>query len=175
MVREADDEVTIIYTPSETPPPIPNFTPTPSPAEEGGGSPQAPKVVNKAPISSYRKKKKGGYAGITIAVIFILFIILGVVAFVLYYNGVFGGRSSASYVPDYEYPMDSTAVDSEYVDNYYNNDNDNYYESDNVIDRDEVAVPDPVENYDNVDNVIVRIGTDDRYDADGYEADSAAY
>ena len=66
-------------------------------------------------------------------------------------------------MPDYEYPIDSFAVDSEYVDNDY------YYDSDNVIDREEVIAPDPVENYDNVDNVIERIGTDD-----GYEADSIA-
>jgi hypothetical protein len=163
VVREADDEVTIIYTPSETPPPIPNFNPAPSPAQEGGGSPQAPKVVNKTPIPSYRKKKKGGSGCIIIAVVFILLIILGIVAFALYYNGVLDGRSSAQYVPDYEYPIDSFAVDSEYVDNDY------YYDSDNVIDREEVIAPDPVENYDNVDNVIERIGTDD-----GYEADSIA-
>lgn len=155
VVKESDDEVTIIYTPSETPPPIPNFRPSPSPTEEGGDSPQAPKVVNKAPVSSYRKEKKGS-AGTIIAVVFILLIILGIIAFGLYYNGVFGGRSSTSFEPDNEYFMDSVAVDTAYVDN------DNDYDRDDVLD--EVVAPDPVESYDNVDNVIERIGTDDDYD-----------
>jgi len=160
----SDDEVTIIYTPSDTPPPIPNFSPDPSPTEERGNDSQVKREVKKAPIPPYRKEKKGGSAGIILAVVFLLLIILGIIAFGLYYNGVFGSRTNASYEPDYEYPMDSVAADSEYIDDA------NYYDSDNVIDRDEVVAPDPVENYDNVDNVIERIGTDDEYEADSIVA-----
>ena len=159
----SDDEVTIIYTPSDTPPPIPNFSPDPSPMGERGNDSQVKQEVKKAPIPPYRKEKKGGSSVVIFAVVFVLLIILGIIAYGLYYNGVFGSRTNASYEPDYETAIDSVAVDSEYVDN------DNYYGRDNIVDRGEAESSTPVENYDNVDNVIERIGTDDEYIDDGYD------
>lgn len=170
----SDDEVTIIYTPSETPPPIPSLNPNPDPSSTGEGSDsfqvQGQTQEHITPLSPTRGV--GGKAvgsssnktGIIIAVVVILLVILGVIAFGLYYNGVFGSRSTVSYEPEYEAIVDSIAASEE--DNSYDNNND----------CDDVEYDAPAsDNYDNVDNVIDRIGTDDEYyDDEYYGADTVA-
>ncbi|MBQ8656972.1 MAG: zinc-ribbon domain-containing protein [Prevotella sp.] len=160
--NEAEDEVTIIYaSPDAAQDSMSESDPTLPPIPTAATANVQPSVLNPSPSALNPHPLPPGKkssVGIVVFIVIIVLVIMGLAAFGLYYNGVFGSTEETPY-ESYE-PVDSVAVADSIAAmeaEPYNN----YNETSAQPANPSTEQYEDAEQYNDVDNVIDRLVVDD--------------